>query len=235
MITKTTHPTYKTIYLTIDESPSKDICTKLYYLQKYKIPAIIFCIGERVQQHRDALLKVIEMGFIIGNHSYTHPRLSRIDLTSAQQEIILMDRLIDDLYDEAGVKQPARLFRFPYGDRGGENAAQLQELLLSMEYKQPLWSGVNYSFFREHTASACDIFWTYNVMEYDFVDESDIGKRFANKVWQLGKEVLEPGGWLESDSNEVMIIHDEEETSSLFFKIIDQLVAKGFEFKLPQL
>ena len=108
----------KKIYLTIDDSPSKDFRSNLDYLIEHNIPAVFFCIGERMEAGWEDLKYAISKGYLIGNHSYSHPHFSDLDLESAKQEIQKTDALIERLYQEAGQPDYDRLFRFPYGDKG---------------------------------------------------------------------------------------------------------------------
>ena len=91
------------------------------------------------------IIYAINNGFIIGNHSYSHPHFSNIDFDQAIKEVTKTDSIINDLYNEAGVKRPAKLFRFPYGDKGNDKdeghdsdkKSQIQCLLKDLDYKQP--------------------------------------------------------------------------------------------------
>src|SRR5262245_50027868 len=109
----------KIAYLTIDDSPTKDFIPKLEYLITKRIPAVWFCEGARLEQYPDSVIIAIKAGYIIGNHSYSHPSFSTISLETAFAEIDRTHRIIEDLYARAGVKRPAKFFRFPYGDKGG--------------------------------------------------------------------------------------------------------------------
>jgi len=110
----------KKIYLTIDDSPSKDFRENLDYLIEHKIPAVFFCIGNRMEAGWEDLKYAINQGYLIGNHSYTHPHFSDLDVERAKEEIQKTDALIDRLYLEAGQPDYDRLFRFPYGDKGDD-------------------------------------------------------------------------------------------------------------------
>ena len=108
----------KKIYLTIDDSPSKDFRANLDYLIEHNIPAVFFCIGNRMEAGWEDLKYAISKGYLIGNHSYTHPQFSDLDIDVAKEEIQKTDALIERLYQEAGQPDYDRLFRFPYGDKG---------------------------------------------------------------------------------------------------------------------
>lgn len=62
-----------TIYLTFDDGPIPDVTEfVLEQLDRYAAQATFFCIGDNVQRHRDILLKVLEAGHMIGNHTFNH-------------------------------------------------------------------------------------------------------------------------------------------------------------------
>ena len=108
----------KKIYLTIDDSPSSDFRENLDCLIVHKIPAVLFCIGNRMESRWADLIYAAQQGYLIGNHSYSHPHFSDLDFEEAKKEIAQTDALIDKLYKEAGIEDYDRLFRFPYGDKG---------------------------------------------------------------------------------------------------------------------
>lgn len=108
----------KAVYLTIDDSPSSSFKDHVALLKKKEIPAVFFCIGKLMKNHWADLKMAIQNGFIIANHSYSHPSFSDLDLESAKNEIKKTDDLIQELYEEVGVELTRKYFRFPYGDKG---------------------------------------------------------------------------------------------------------------------
>jgi len=86
---------HKEIYLTIDDSPSSSFRSNLDYLISNEIPAIFFCIGNLMADYWDDIIFAIKQGYLIGNHSYSHPHFSDIPLEDAKREIRQTDKLID--------------------------------------------------------------------------------------------------------------------------------------------
>lgn len=117
-----------TAYLTIDDSPTKHTDALTDYLVARDIPAIFFCVGssyadlglpcEGIEDMPDPILRAIERGFLIGNHTYTHPRYSDLTYDEMVQQIEKTERLIDGLYKKAGKARAAKVFRFRDIDRG---------------------------------------------------------------------------------------------------------------------
>ncbi|WP_071130634.1 polysaccharide deacetylase family protein [Enterococcus timonensis] len=116
-------------YLTVDDGPNNVMDEMLDYFVQEKIITIFFVIGQRIEQQEKILLKALQQGFILGNHSFSHPVFSQITLKQAILEIELTEELLNRLYQKAGKERPAKLFRFPYFDQGGENAVELEKCL----------------------------------------------------------------------------------------------------------
>jgi hypothetical protein len=66
----------------------------------------------------DAVLYGIERGFIMANHTYSHPHAVDLSFEDICAEIEKTDNVLEKLYQRAGVKRPGKYFRFPYLDRG---------------------------------------------------------------------------------------------------------------------
>lgn len=110
----------RNVILTIDDAPSANFKAKVDLLIEHKINAVFFCIGNKIEQHRGDLIHALKQGFILGNHSYTHPWFSSITSREGFEEIRKTDELLNDIYTSAGIHQEdrKRFFRFPYGDAG---------------------------------------------------------------------------------------------------------------------
>ncbi|MFC2143786.1 polysaccharide deacetylase family protein [Candidatus Aenigmatarchaeota archaeon] len=225
----------KKVYLTIDEAPSVDFKKKIKFMKRRKIPAIIFCIGKQIERHKEDVIYAIKNGFVIGNHSFTHPHFSRISFSESGNEIKKTDELIDSLYKKAKVERPVKLFRFPYGNKGGKHASKLQVLLKNLGYRMPEFHDIHYHFFHDYyKRGAIDFCWTFNVMEYTFSSLTEIYKRLDEERDRLGIEIPKKGGSLDKKSSEIIIIHDEIKTTKFFCKIINHLILMKIKFCLPK-
>jgi len=141
----------KRVYLTIDDCPRKNMADIIKILGENK--ATFFCVGEYIKQRTQVVFEAIENGHQIGNHSYTHPSFSKLNLDKAKEEIDKTGSLIDSIYREVGVKNP-RLFRFPYGDEGNQRTRELlNEFLFSEGYKSFRWDldVEDYRFYSTHS------------------------------------------------------------------------------------
>jgi peptidoglycan/xylan/chitin deacetylase (PgdA/CDA1 family) len=105
-------------YLTIDDSPSGETDALCAFLLEEKVPAILFCRGDRLEGNPDPVVRAIRNGFVVGNHAYSHRRASQIGFAEMTAEIARTDALIDAAYEKAGAARTAKYFRFPHMDRG---------------------------------------------------------------------------------------------------------------------
>lgn len=69
----------KKIALTFDDGPSPDFTPKILdILKTEKVPATFFMIGENIQKFPKIVSRTYNEGHTIGNHSYSHPDISKI-------------------------------------------------------------------------------------------------------------------------------------------------------------
>lgn len=114
----------KFLYLTIDDSPSAQTDALTDFLVQKNIPAILFVRGALMEdpQNFAKIVRAIQKGFLIGNHSYAHERTSHIGFDAQTSQISKTQDLIERAYAAAGLTQPIKTFRFPHLDRGCGNA-----------------------------------------------------------------------------------------------------------------
>ena len=113
------HMISKSIYLTIDDAPSQHTLAKVDYLQKNNIPAIFYCRGNAIEQYQDSVVEIIKAGFLVGNHSYSHPFFSKTPNEIFFDEILKTEKLIDECYCLAGIIRPCKVIASAiWGPRG---------------------------------------------------------------------------------------------------------------------
>ncbi len=99
--------------LTFDDGPNPGYTPQLLdLLARYNIRATFFLIGQYAARQRSLARRIHEAGHLIGNHTWTHPNLSR---TSAAQTHEELRRTSAELEDITGVA--VRYFRPPFGLR----------------------------------------------------------------------------------------------------------------------
>jgi len=245
----------KTFYLTIDDGPSPDFPAKCSFLKQYKIPAIFFCTGENLEKRTDMVVDAIRDGFVIGNHSYSHPNFSAISIDDARVEITKTDEIIDKIYLEAEQLRPAKWFRFPYGDTGDHSNGKIfnkislrdkktkaifQSFLRSLNYTQPDFTGISYRYYNRILKPQIDWHWTFDSMDWALLSENnsatfmEIIKRIHQKhpkdfrgFWNFTSR------WRSSPSDEIILMHDHENSASFFPRIIEHLLEISHRFEIP--
>ena len=248
----------KCAYLTIDDAPSRDFRDKVDALRRYEIPAVFFCVGEFMPGNWSALQYAVQCGYLIGNHSLGHPHFSDLSLEACQQEISKTDEMINSLYGSLGMKRPAWYFRFPYFDSGGdasgeayeakwarprsewyqyENAEKrlaLQRYLRDMGYCQPVFEGVNLSYSGDaNMFNEADVRCTFDQGEYWLNrPEAPWGLSTAEAILaRMDEDFPYEGRALNrTDSVAIILVHDQAQTSALFYRILERYVEKGIRF-----
>ncbi|MDD4688566.1 MAG: polysaccharide deacetylase family protein [Eubacteriales bacterium] len=100
------------IALTFDVAwDDKDTEAILDALDKYKVKASFFIVGEWLDHYPKSSQLILSRGHEILNHSDTHPYMTKISETEMSNEILDCDKRIFNL-----TKKKLGLFRPPYGD-----------------------------------------------------------------------------------------------------------------------
>ena len=107
-----TPPPEKMIALTFDDGPSTYTTQILNTLEKYGAKATFFVVGNRVANHSAILLRAHNLGMEIGNHSYSHPKL-----TTLSSSAILSQKNNTENAIKAVTGQGTKIMRPPYGSR----------------------------------------------------------------------------------------------------------------------
>lgn len=100
----------KCVALTFDDGPGEDTNRLLTILGKAHAPATFFMMGQHVDAYPQEAKRAAAEGFEIGNHSYTHPDLTRRTTGEVDHELTQTAAAIT----KATGHRPV-LFRPPYG------------------------------------------------------------------------------------------------------------------------
>lgn len=105
-------PSRREVALTLDDGPWTDTRGFLDVLEKHRARATFFMIGGQIAGHEALLRRELRDGDVLGNHTFTHPHLTRSGDVSSQ-----LSRTSQAI--ERAVGYRPCVFRPPYGDVNG--------------------------------------------------------------------------------------------------------------------
>ena len=119
------------LWLTFDDGPHpRHTVAILEALARHRLRATFFVIGSRAREFMPVVRQAAAAGHRIGNHSYSHPRLSELPAATVRDEILRTEELI------APYLGAQKLFRPPYGARN----ATVDAITAGLGYRTLLWS-----------------------------------------------------------------------------------------------
>ena len=108
------------VALTFDAGANADaVPSVLPTLRREGVPATFFLTGDFVRDSPGAARSIAAAGFRIGDHTVSHPYLTRLGDAAVRQEILGAARQIIAVTG----KSPLPLFRFPFGDADARTIA----------------------------------------------------------------------------------------------------------------
>jgi peptidoglycan-N-acetylglucosamine deacetylase len=128
------------IALTFDDGPGPYTPGVLNVLEREHVPATFFVIGEELRYFSASTVREIHDGFVIGDHTETHPMMAQLSAHDQHEELFEQAARIELL----GGHRP-RLFRPPYGSFDATTFHQLHQMHMLMvlwsvdtdDYQQP--------------------------------------------------------------------------------------------------
>lgn len=133
----------KTLALTFDDGPHPRYTDEIAaILKQYNIPGVFFEVGKNlgtigqdsgisVSARAKVTRSLLDQGFVVGNHSYSHSQLSKQTGSPLQIEILGTDNLL-----KAVDPRRSTLFRFPYGADSDEGL----QLVSSHQLQTVMWN-----------------------------------------------------------------------------------------------
>ncbi len=101
----------KKIALTFDDGPHPTQTAEILdLLKEYDVKATFFVVGENVEQNPEIVLRELQEGHEVGNHTYTHPNLKTLNIPALSDEILKTEQLLYELCEYR-----PKLFRPPCG------------------------------------------------------------------------------------------------------------------------
>ena len=122
----------KVVYLTFDVGYDNGYTGMILDTLKEKnVPAAFFCTVGEMQSDPDSIVRMINEGHIVGNHTENHPSMDELSRTEMMKEIKAFD---DYIRTNFGYSSP--YFRFPKG----EYSDCALDLVGSLGYMSVFWS-----------------------------------------------------------------------------------------------
>ncbi|MEU0224710.1 polysaccharide deacetylase family protein [Streptomyces sp. NPDC006284] len=101
----------RTMMLTFDDGPDPRYTPDILdTLAKYDVRATFFVCGEMADHHRGLLSRMADEGHVVGNHTWSHPLLTRLTRRRIRSEMERTSEVV-----ERACGEPPRWFRAPYG------------------------------------------------------------------------------------------------------------------------
>lgn len=100
------------VLLTIDDAPANNALEMAETLKELDAGAIFFVNGHFLDtpEEEEALKQLHQMGFLIGNHTYSHPLLTEISEEEQREEIVSLNDRVEEIIGER-----PKFFRAPNG------------------------------------------------------------------------------------------------------------------------
>lgn len=124
----------KVLYLTFDAGYENGCTEKILdVLQKHKVPAAFFLVGNYIEKNADLVRRMVADGHIVGNHTMHHYDMRKIsDKEAFSKELTDLETLFQDVTG----KELPKFYRPPQGTYSEENLKMAKEL----GYKTVFWS-----------------------------------------------------------------------------------------------
>ena len=103
----------KKIALTFDDGPHPKKTKKIIdVLEKYGVTATFCVVGVNVKNYSSGMKEIIDRGYEIGNHTFSHRVLKNSDSTSLEHELLLTEHEIKKLGGEVSnlIRPPCGLY-----------------------------------------------------------------------------------------------------------------------------
>jgi peptidoglycan/xylan/chitin deacetylase (PgdA/CDA1 family) len=101
----------RSMVLTFDDGPHPRYTPQILdTLREYDVRATFFVCGEMAVEYKDLLARMADEGHLVGNHTWSHPLLTRMSRDGIRSEMTRTSKVIKNAYGERPL-----WFRAPYG------------------------------------------------------------------------------------------------------------------------
>jgi peptidoglycan-N-acetylmuramic acid deacetylase len=124
----------KNVYLTFDTGYENGNTARILdTLRKHDVKAAFFLVGHYIKTSPELVRRMTEEGHTVGNHTYSHPDMSKIsDIENFREEIVKLE----DAFREATGREIDKYYRPPQGKFNEKNLRMAREL----GYSTVFWS-----------------------------------------------------------------------------------------------
>lgn len=99
------------VALTFDDGPDPVYTPQvLNKLKKHGVKATFFLLGENAERYPEVVKRIVNEGHIVGNHTYNHPNLNKIDDKQYHEQLLKTEKILQKLTGYS-----PKFFRPPYG------------------------------------------------------------------------------------------------------------------------
>ncbi|MEI2315855.1 peptidoglycan-N-acetylglucosamine deacetylase [Bacillus paramobilis] len=100
------------VALTFDDGPDLEFTPKILdKLKQHNVKATFFLLGENAEKFPNVVKRIANEGHIIGNHTYSHPNLAKVNDAEYRNQIIKTEEILNRLAGYA-----PKFIRPPYGE-----------------------------------------------------------------------------------------------------------------------
>lgn len=126
------------VLLTFDDGPQAETTNIiLSKLNKLKLKAVFFCVGNNVSQNLSLVQEILSEGHAIGNHTWSHKKVTLFSAEDYYKEIEYFSRFVKEKLDYT-----VKWFRPPHG----RFDTQLKNQLELINLKNVMWSLLTYDY-----------------------------------------------------------------------------------------
>lgn len=174
-------PDQPMVAITFDDGPSKDYTPIILdVLKENDARATFFVLGNEVKKNKETLVRMVDEGNEIGNHSYNHKDLTSISDYELYQQIVGTDEFIEDI---TGIKPT--VMRPPYGFVNDRISSRIYKPII-------LWSLDTLDWQNRNTEKICSNILD-NVKDGDIILMHDIYGTTADAVKIVVPELVKRG------------------------------------------
>jgi len=133
----------KVLYLTFDAGYENGYTADILdTLKKHRVPAAFFLVADYLEREPDLVRRMTEEGHIVGNHTTTHPDMTRLSGEGFEAEL----RGAEELYADITGQTMPKFYRPPQGLASEENLKDAKAL----GYRTVFWSLAHADWDNEH-------------------------------------------------------------------------------------